>query len=1221
MIPVKTGFPRKAVRRALPAVLLLMLAPRLLPAETIPAGFFAGIRFEEPLPTAFDTGQILPLDGSVDQDGVAWILFRFLPIGRGEQVDFITPVREGRFAREIVFPHSARGQYSLEIFTGKTRESMDYVGRYYGLKMLQGRGPVMLPRRFFPGFLFDQALPTRLATGEPLHLAGEVEDAGAHRALAFSFFSQDGSSWTSFLLVEEGRFERTILVPGEAEGATGLALYAGLREGNLPFVESYLHLEIAPGAEPAEVPPLFFDGLALDEPLPVKWPLRRAVILAGEARPFVRRFWMYLSRLDGGEPRVLPAGLEEGRFRFPLRLTSGEEGPLRLSAVIELQDGTTWEAGEFLIEGVDLPPPDLEVGVVALALLAGSPGKVPLLNRGSGPVALEPPRVEGPFAVEAYPSVLEPGEAGRIELSYDGSGDDQGLLTVLSDDPFRPRVSVALSGLAAREAATELLHLRADASGRIESGFDLLEQDLVFALYAAPAERPWPGKVYDIALDGSAALAKPAASPRAGRRDSVEARARRLERALSLRLRQTGLPAGKPAGVQYEVGDRRSFFFAAQGDVPDQSIEARVVAVNERAVAFVQEDLREDDGNIGEEQLKEGLDLFAEDYPLLVETFGAPSDVDGDGRVAVLVTHLIEDVDVGGQFRASSVLPRRSGGDGNMIDLMWVNPLYPAESLRALLAHEFQHLVNFNQHVLVRRGISEVSWLNEGLSHLAEDLVADHHVSGNYHLVRTFLEEPGAVGLVDGYLVDSPTRGAAYLFVRGLVDLLGEGVLLRLVQTGLVDRDNVEAATGESFADLMARWGAQLYISGTGLSGHSRFNYRISPLQTPQGRGFPPPASVTYRLGEEPPGLAIRPRGVQFLRLEGSEAAALSLQTEPQALLGAVALPVAKAAAAAPMTADHFTGITLDPPLPLQLATGETLLFQGTTADSVEVINLEFVPEDGGEAQRFFLLVREGRFLRTVFFQHDEVSTYSLNVYVDKRQPTPFVGRFFPIRLVQGQDPLFAPTRYFNRVRLDNPLPTSAPANLPFRVSGEVDDGEATLMEFSLFPQGEDGQRSRRAESSQGLPVEAGRFDGELHFDEVPPGTYWLSLDVGQPGDLTYVGAVVNFEVLEPVTAVLEEGETGPQAFALYPNYPNPFNRGTVLSFSLPEAQPEVELTVYDLLGQKLAVLVRGARGSGFHSVAWNGLDDSGRPLASGSYLYRLRAGPHRAVGKLMLLR
>ena len=1090
----------KAMRTILPAVLLLVLAPRLLHAEDIPAKVFPGIRFEEPLPTAFDTGQILSLTGSVDQEGVAWIVFSFLPIGRGEQSDFPAPVTEGRFAREIVFPHAARGQYSLEIYTGETRESLDQVGRYYGLKILQGRGPVMLPRRFFTGFLLDEPLPTSMATGQALHLAGEVRDTAAHTTLAFGFHAQEERSWYAFFLVEGGRFERTILVPEEAAGANALALYAGPREGNLSFVDWYPHIEIAAGADPAEVPRLFFDGLALDEPLPVEWPLGRAVVLTGEARPFVRRFWVNLKRLESRRPRVLYPGLEEGRFSIPVRLTADEAGPLQLAVAIELQDGTTWDSGEVVIEGVDLPPPDLEVGVVALALLAGSPERVPLLNRGRGAVALEPPQVEGPFAVAAYPYVLEPGEAGGIELTYEGSGGDQGLLTVLSDDPFRPRVSVALSGLEAREAAPDLVHLRADASGRIESGFDLQEQDLVLALYSAPSGRFQPGESYGISVDGSAALAKAAAAPRPGRRDSAEARARQIERALSLRVRSSGLPAAKPAGVQYEVGDRRAFFFASQGGVAAQSIEARVVAVNERAVAFVQEDLREEEDNIGEEELKEALDLFAEDYPLLVETFGAPSDVDGDGRVAVLVTHLIGDVDAGGLFRASSVLPREAGGDGNMIDLMWVNPLYPAESFRSLLAHEFQHLVNFNQHVLVRRGISEVSWLNEGLSHLAEDLVQDPHTSGNYHLARSFLQEPGAVGLIGEYMIDSPTRGAAYLFVRSLVDLLGEGVLLRLVQTGLIDRDNVEAATGESFTDLLARWGAQLYISGTGKSGHPRFNYRISPLQTPQGRGFPPPASVTYRLGEEPPELAIRPRGVQFLRLEGREPAALSLLTEPQAGLGAVALPVARAAAAAPMAADHFTGITLDPPLPLELATGDPLLVQGTTADSVEEIVLEFVPEHGGDAQRFFLLVDEGRFLRTVFFQHDQATAYSLNVYVEDRQPTPFVGRFFPVRLAPGTGPLMAPTRYFNRVRLDRPLPTSIAANQRLRISGEVEDAGATLMEFSLFPQNEDGQRSRRAENTRSLPVEAGRFDGGLHFDEVPSaptGCRWRSASRG----------------------------------------------------------------------------------------------------------------------------
>ena len=865
--------------------------------------------------------------------------------------------------------------------------------------------------------------------------------------------------------------------------------------------------------------------------------------------------------------------------------------------------------------GIDPPAADLEVGVLSVALLAGQEARVPLFNRGAERVELETPRIEGAFAVESYPSLLEPGEPGEIVLSYSGAGGDQGLLTVVSDDPFRPRVSIALSGLERRDAASDLVHLRADAAGRLEADLDLREQDFVLALYSA-SDPPGVGS-FEILLDGNAVLNRSTHLPLADRRDSLEQQDRQMEETLALRLQQVGRRAGKPVRVQYEVGDRRSFFFHAQGEVPEQSIEAKVVAVNERAVGFVQEDLREDENNLDEEQMKSVVDRFAEDFPVLVGAFGAPSDVDGDGRIALLFTHLIHDLGRIGSFRATSVVPARLGGDGNMTDLLWLSPI-ASEWHRTLLAHYFQHLINFNQHVLVRGSRAESFWLNEALSHVAQDLVAGQ-TNPNYRHVRNYLRHPGSSGF--NTATDfSAWRGGVYLFVRSLVDLLGEEVLLRLVQTDLSGKENVEAATGEGFADLMARWGAQLYISGTGQSGHPRFNYRLGALQTPEGRGFPLPASVIYRLGEDPPGLYIRPFGLQFLRVVGSGTASLSLQTEAQARLGAVPLPVARAAAAPAMAADHFAGITFDPPPPVQLATGEPLLFQGTTADSVEVIYLEFVPEGGGGGEDFFLLVDEGRFSRSIFFPHDEAAAYTLNIYVGERKPTPFAGSFHPMRIARGHGPLQAPAGYFNRVRLDRPLPVSVNAGQALRVSGEVTDAEATLLEFALYALDEEGERTNLADTTMSLPVEAGRFDGELLFSGIPSARYRLSVSLGSPGDLTYVGAVSFFEIA-PITAVLEEGETGPRVFALYPNYPNPFNSGTVLSFSLPDAQASVELAVYGLLGQKVAVLVRGSRGPGFHSVEWDGRDDSGRPLASGSYLYRLQAGPHRAVGKLMLLR
>lgn len=82
------------------------------------------------------------------------------------------------------------------------------------------------------------------------------------------------------------------------------------------------------------------------------------------------------------------------------------------------------------------------------------------------------------------------------------------------------------------------------------------------------------------------------------------------------------------------------------------------------------------------------------------------------------------------------------GGSGNQTDLLFLSPTQPATSYRSLLVHEFQHLINFHQHILVRGGTSEATWLDEGLSHVAEDLVDCFVSGGNSDNVREFLADP-----------------------------------------------------------------------------------------------------------------------------------------------------------------------------------------------------------------------------------------------------------------------------------------------------------------------------------------------------------------------------------------------------------------------------------------------------------------------------------------------
>ena len=102
-------------------------------------------------------------------------------------------------------------------------------------------------------------------------------------------------------------------------------------------------------------------------------------------------------------------------------------------------------------------------------------------------------------------------------------------------------------------------------------------------------------------------------------------------------------------------------------------------------------------------------------------------------------------------------------------------------------------------------------------------------------------------------------------------------------------------------------------------------------------------------------------------------------------------------------------------------------------------------------------------------------------------------------------------------------------------------------------------------------------------------------------------------------TAVWEEQDSAPTRFELEQSYPNPFNGEVVISFSLARTGA-VELVIYDLLGQQVAILAEGLREAGSHRVRWDGRGDGNHRLASGVYFYRLQTDASAKVGKLVLL-
>ena len=93
-----------------------------------------------------------------------------------------------------------------------------------------------------------------------------------------------------------------------------------------------------------------------------------------------------------------------------------------------------------------------------------------------------------------------------------------------------------------------------------------------------------------------------------------------------------------------------------------------------------------------------------------------------------------------------------------------------------------------------------------------------------------------------------------------------------------------------------------------------------------------------------------------------------------------------------------------------------------------------------------------------------------------------------------------------------------------------------------------------------------------------------------------------------------------PTEFALDQNYPNPFNPSTEIGYALP-VNSKVELSIFNVLGQKVATLVQGEQPAGYHTVTWNGTNSDGSSVASGIYFYRISSEQFTTSKKMMMLK
>jgi hypothetical protein len=150
-------------------------------------------------------------------------------------------------------------------------------------------------------------------------------------------------------------------------------------------------------------------------------------------------------------------------------------------------------------------------------------------------------------------------------------------------------------------------------------------------------------------------------------------------------------------------------------------------------------------------------------------------------------------------------------------------------------------------------------------------------------------------------------------------------------------------------------------------------------------------------------------------------------------------------------------------------------------------------------------------------------------------------------------------------------------------------------------------------------------YDTSYTVQNLTPGTtyFWKVLAKNIAGDSLWSTETNLFYVSEDATSIKHPVSSNPETFELYANFPNPFNPETTISYKLPQgkAQYPIKVGIYDTLGRSVITLLDENQLSGYHSLKWNGKNDSGNPLPSGVNYCLVQAGKYKAVQKMLLVR
>jgi len=206
-------------------------------------------------------------------------------------------------------------------------------------------------------------------------------------------------------------------------------------------------------------------------------------------------------------------------------------------------------------------------------------------------------------------------------------------------------------------------------------------------------------------------------------------------------------------------------------------------------------------------------------YPTLTRTFGSEwkPGIDKDTRITILIHPMKKEA--GGYMDTSDEHPRVQVPESNEREMVYLNSQYiGTKKAKAFLAHEFVHLITFNQKERLH-GLVEDVWLNEARAEYAPTLLGydqEYEKSNLQNRVKQFLNQPS--DSLTEWKEEPADYGVTNLFIQYLVEQYGINILtdsLKIKKTGIASINAVLAENGfkENFADIFTNWAIAVLIN------------------------------------------------------------------------------------------------------------------------------------------------------------------------------------------------------------------------------------------------------------------------------------------------------------------------------------------------------------------------------------------------------------------------